>query len=235
MRAVNLIPRDDAAASAGRSGGAAYAVLAVLAALVAVAGAWTYLGSTERTKQADAARISAEATSVEAQASRLKVYTDYAKLSAARTETVRQLASSRFDWPHALREVARTMPARTWLTSLRATVAPAVSVDGTADPLRAAMPLPAIELAGCARTQKDVAESVVAMRRIDSVERVSLSSSTTQDDAGGAGPCGENAPANAPQFSMTVFFDSPATTGAGSPSGTAASATATTTTGGTTP
>jgi len=240
MRAVNLIPRDARAASAaGRSGGAAYAVLAVLAALVVMAGAWTYLGSTERAKRDDAARVGAQATAVEAQANSLKTYTDLAKLSQARTETIRQLATSRFDWPHALREVARTMPAGTWLTSLRATVAPNVSVDGTADPLRAALVLPAIELAGCATTQDDVARSVVAMRRMDAVKRVSLSSSTAQDDASGAGPCGENAPANAPQFSMTVFFDAPATsaasTTAGAPDPTGTATTASATTGGTTP
>jgi Tfp pilus assembly protein PilN len=233
MKAVNLIPRDEvrAAGGAGRSGGGAYVVLAALAVAVVMVAAWTHFGATARSKEADAARVSAEATSAEAKASHLKVYTDFAKLSQSRSETVRQLAGSRFDWPHALRDVARTVPASAWILSLRATVSPSVAVDGTADPLRQAMAVPAIEVAGCAKTQSDVAGTVAAMRRIDDVDRVSLSSSSAAGGSGSSGACGKNAPAGAPQFSMTVFFDAPtgqATTGT-------TGAAAATTTGGTTP
>jgi Tfp pilus assembly protein PilN len=235
MRAVNLIPRDERRASggSGRSGGGAYAVLALLALAVLMAGAWAHLGTTARTKQANADRVEAQAATAESKASGLKVYTDFAKLSQSRKETVRQLASSRFDWPHALRDVARTVPANAWVISLRATVSPNVSVDGTADPLRQALAVPAIEVTGCAKTQADVARSLAAMRQIDGVDRVSLSSSTSTAATGSktGGACGETAPAGSPQFSMTVFFDAPtgqATTGT-------TGAAAATTTGGTTP
>jgi hypothetical protein len=237
MKAVNLIPRDElrAAGGAGRSGGGAYAVLAVLALAVLMAGAWAHLGATARDKDAAAARVQAEATSAEVKASKLKVYTDFAQLSESRSETVRQLAASRFDWPHALRDVARTVPASAWVVSLRATVSPSVSVDGTADPLRQALAVPAIEVTGCAKTQSDVAGTVAAMRRIDDVQRVSLSSSASgSGGAGGSGGCGESAPADAPQFSMTIFFNAPKATATTGATGTAA-ATASTTTGGTTP
>jgi Tfp pilus assembly protein PilN len=238
MRAVNLIPRDElSSGAAGRSGGAVYALLAVLAVAVVAVGAWTHLGTTAKAKNAEAGRVSAEASSAEADAGKLKVYTSFATLSENRTETVSQLAKSRFDWPHALRDVARTLPANAWLTSLRASVSPTVAVDGTPDPLRQSIAAPAVEVAGCATTQDDVAESVVAMRQIDGVQRVSLSSSTAQGGAssGSSGACGKDAPANAPQFSMTIFFNAPttsATTGAAVTTGTTATAT---TTGGTTP
>jgi Tfp pilus assembly protein PilN len=239
MKAVNLIPRDDLAnrGAAGRSGGGAYALLAVLAVAVVAVAAWTHLGATAKSKDAEATRISAEATQAEADAGKLKVYTDFAALSQSRTETVGQLAKSRFDWPHALRDVARTLPSDAWLTSLRASVTPTVSVEGTPDPLRQSIAAPAIEVAGCARTQDDVAASVVAMRQIDDVQRVSLSSSTAQG-GGTSGACGKSAP-KALQFSMTVFFNTPTTsaattTTAAGTTGTATAATATTT-GGTTP
>jgi Tfp pilus assembly protein PilN len=235
MKAVNLIPREElkAARGGGRSGGGAYAVLAVLAMAVLMAGAWAYLGATARQKEATEARVQAEATTAEAQASKLKVYTDFAQLSTSRSETVRQLASSRFDWPHALRDVARTVPASAWVTSLRATVSPSVSVDGTADPLRQAIAVPAIEVTGCAKSQSDVAGTVAAMRQIDDVQRVSLSSSAASvGGSGSSGACGTNAPAGVPQFSMTVFFNAPK---AGTAATTTAGATASTTTGGTTP
>jgi Tfp pilus assembly protein PilN len=230
MRAVNLIPAEEARSTSGggHSGGAVYGVLAALALVVAMVGVWSWFGHAEKTRQAQVAQVQSEASSAEAKASGLKTYTDVATVRQARTETVRELASSRFDWPHALRDVARTMPSNAWITSLRATVSPQVSVDGTPDPLRQALTVPAIEVVGCARSQDDVATTVAAMRQVDGVQRVSLSSSSKQPGTGG-GSCSDgdsNAP-SVPQFSMTVFFKAPAT-------GSTAPATAAAT-GGTTP
>jgi Tfp pilus assembly protein PilN len=212
MKAVNLIPAELARSGrrASRSGGAVYALLACLAVLVAMVGAWSMLTKSVADKKAQAQVVGAQADAMEAKAGELKPYSAFAAQRQSKTATVRQLADSRFDWPHALREVARTVPAPAWVTSLRATVSPAVSVEGTADPLRGSLPLPAIELAGCARTHDDVARTMSALRRIDDVERVSLSSSATATADSGASGCGDNAPANMPQFSLTVFFNSPA-------------------------
>ena len=46
------------------------------------------------------------------------------------------------------------------------------------------------------------------MRRIDGVQRVSLSSSA-EADSGDSGSCGEGLKAHQPEFSLTVFFNSP--------------------------
>ena len=225
MRAVNLIPAEEARAArgSGRSGGAVYALLAALLAAVAMVGVWAWLGHSLDQRKAETAGVRAEADSAEAKAASLKSFTEFSALRQNRTETVRQLADSRFDWPHALRDVARTIPAKAWVTSMRATVAPTVSVDGTPDPLRQSLTVPAIELAGCATTQEQVANTVAAMRQIDDVQRVSLSSSAVDSGAGSnEGGCG------GPRFSMTIFFNAPVAKAAGSPA-TAA------TTGGTTP
>jgi Tfp pilus assembly protein PilN len=228
MKAVNLIPANEAAASrAGRSGGGVYVLLGVLAVAVVLAGAWAHLGAQVREKDAQAARVEAQAAAAEAKTNELKAYTAFTSLREKRGETVRRLAASRFDWPHALRDVARTIPAKAWVTGLRATVSQNVAVDGTADPLRSSLPVPAVELVGCARTQADVARTLVAMRQVDGVQHVSLSSSSA-DANGGKGSCGDGAPAGSPQFSMTVFFNAVAATG----SATTAPAT---TTGGSTP
>jgi Tfp pilus assembly protein PilN len=227
MKAVNLIPAEEvrAARSGGRSGGGAYIVLAVLALAVVMVAATTFLGRTASQKQAAAAQVEEQATAAETKAASLKSFTDFTALRQKRTETVRQLADSRFDWPHALRDVARTVPAEAWVTSLRATVTPTVSVDGTADPLRQALSVPAIEVAGCAETQSDVAGTVAAMRQIDDVQRVSLSSSASGD----AGSAGAQGGCSGPKFSMTVFFNAPKAQATTAASGTAAA----TTTGGT--
>ncbi len=229
MKAVNLIPGDaPGAAPGGRTGGAAYALLAVLGLLVVMATAWAWTGHTVKDKEAQAEQIKSAVAATEAKTGDLKTYTEFAELSQKRAQTVRQLAHSRFDWPHAMRDVARTIPSSAWITSLRATVSQNVTVDGTADPLRASIAAPAIEVAGCARTQADVARTMAAMRRIDDVQRVSLSSSA-EADSGDSGSCGEGLKAHQPEFSLTVFFNSP--TGAAAQAATAAAGA----TGGTTP
>jgi hypothetical protein len=133
--------------------------------------------------------------------------------------------------------VARTIPSDAWLTAMRASVTPSTAVEGgVADPLRGSIQSPAIEIVGCTTSQDKVAAVISSLRRVDGVQRVSLSSSAA--GAGGSGSaCGKDA-ADAPQFSMTVFFDAPtgtATTGATGTAAAPASTTPTTTAGGTTP
>jgi len=167
---------------------------------------------------------------------RYSSYTGFTALRQKRTETVRSLATSRFDWSHALHELARTIPSNAWLTSLKGTVTPGVSIDGgSTDPLRASLQNPALEVVGCTTSQADVSKVISSLRRVDGVERVSLSSSQKLEQAAAGGSSGSggsggasdgdcrNGNAHYPQFSMTLFFATPT-----SPSG-AQTASATTT------
>jgi Tfp pilus assembly protein PilN len=228
MKAVNLIPEQIGSAARGRAGAGAYALLAALAVLVAMAAAYTLTGRTLATKRAELATVQAQASSAEATAAKLKSYTTFSDLRKARVETVHDLAASRFDWSHAFDEVARTIPAHTWLKSLRATINPAVAIEGTADPLRASLPGPALELTGCSSSQSNVARTVVELRRIEGVQRVSLSNSAKEAaTSGGAEGTGDNQTCGSgPAFSATVFFSTTSAT---------TSQSAAATTGGTTP
>ena len=124
------------------------------------------------------ADVQAQAQAAANEAQALQAYTTFAALRDKRSENVRSLASSRFDWSHALHEVARTIPADAWLTSMRATVTPSAAAEGgVTDPLRAALQSPAIELVGCTTSQDKVASVISSLRRIDGVQRVSLSAS----------------------------------------------------------
>jgi Tfp pilus assembly protein PilN len=215
MRAVNLIPVEDrrGGSSAG-SGLGSYIVLAVLALVVASSAAYTLANRSLSDRRAELASVQAQAHAAEAKAGQLSSYTSFADLRQKRTSTVSGLASSRFNWSHALHEVARTMPSNTWVTSLRGTVAPGVSVEGGSDdPLRAAIQSPALELVGCTTSQANVASVISSLRRIDGVERVTLSSAEKLSDSGDAAAGGGDANGDCrhgnthyPLFSMTLFF-----------------------------
>ena len=223
MRAVNLIPAEDrrGAGAPGRSGGAVYGALGALGLVVLFVAVLFALGHSVKTKEDQLASVNQQAQEAETQAGSLQAYTQFATLRETRQQTVASLASSRFDWAHALHELARTVPAGTSLTGLRATVSPSVSVGGVTDPLRQSLSVPAIELNGCATSQDGVAEVLAAMRRIDGVQRVSLSSSERNSKGVGGASSGSSTPGGGSDcragsfkrasFSMTVFYDAPAT------------------------
>jgi Tfp pilus assembly protein PilN len=260
MRAVNLIPRESrrgAGGVAGRSGGAAYALLAVLALLVIGAAVYVLTDNTIAARRAELAKIETQTSRATAQAAAVAPYQQFAALAQARVDTVRGIASSRFDWDHAFTELSKVIPSNVWLTSLLATVAPGVSVSdassGSTGGLRAAVSAPAIEMTGCTNTHDDVARLITRLGLIHGVTHVSLAdSSKLEGNAGagapappstttgangasgsGAGVTGDcrHGKSNVPQFDMVVFFNpppsAPAPAAAGA-TGTPAAATAAT-------
>jgi Tfp pilus assembly protein PilN len=234
MRAVNLIPADERRHAGGSGTGlSSYLLLAVLALVVLISGAYTLSNRSISDRRHELADVQARAKASSDEAQALQAYTTFTSVRQKRSETVRSLAASRFDWSKALHEVARTIPSNAWLTGLRGTVTPSSSVDGgVADPLRASVQAPAIEIVGCTTSQNKVAGVISSLRRIDGVQRVSLSSSTKLEASGGSGAGGgdcRNGNARFPMFSLTMFFAAP------SQPTTAPTTTAPTTTQGTTP
>ena len=214
MKAVNLLPEGARRAAKAGSGTASYVVLGALGVVLLMVTVITLSGKQVADKEAELERTRTEATAAEGRAGKLTQYTAFADLREKRVQTVTSLAQSRFDWSQTLHEVSRTIPAGTSLLSLKGTVHPGVTVEGDSDPLRSALPVPAIELRGCTRTQSAVAAMMASMRRIEGVQRVSLSSSEKSDSTSSDGAC----TADKPAFSMTVFFNAvtaPAAPGAG--------------------
>jgi Tfp pilus assembly protein PilN len=213
MKAVNLIPADGPGGS-GRSGSgsAAYTLLGVLAVLVAMSALYTLAGRSVDTKERELAAATAQVTVTEQQAAKLKTYAEYSTMRQARVETVKNLASSRFDWAPALREVARTLPRGTWVTSLQATVSPAVNPGATSNPLRAALAVPAIDLSGCADGQSDVARAITSLRGIAGVQRVSLSNSEKGTESNASADSDSPVPGcgSGRAFGVTIFFEAQA-------------------------
>lgn len=220
MRAINLIPTEErrgAGGAAGRSGGAAYVLLGLLAVLTLVASFYALQKRSVADKRAEVVTLEAKAAATEGTAASLVSFTQFAGLRATRTATVSSLAGSRFDWSHALRELARVVPPKTWLTSLQGTVAPGVALKvaagGQTSALRAALPVPAVEIVGCTTDQRAVAKMMTRMRLIDGVVRVALQVSEKGDAAAQGSAAGATAGdcrggvARSPQFAIVVFFD----------------------------
>jgi Tfp pilus assembly protein PilN len=244
MRAVNLIPSDQqrgAGGAAGRSNGGAYILLGVLALLVVMAAAYVHSGKSVKDKQAQVTTLNEQATTAETTASSLTSYTKFASIRAKRVETVSQLAASRFDWSHALHEVARVLPGNAWLSQMTATTSPTVSVGGAGGTLRQSLNVPAITIQGCTTSQSAVATLMARLRLIDGVQRVSLedstkgalqpkSATTTQTAASGASGDCRGGHANFPIFNVDVFFAQTSTVPSSNP-GTGSTTTAAATTG----
>lgn len=212
MKAVNLIPSDAAKRDRSKlvipSGGpiGAYAVIAVLAVAVVMAAVWAMADRQLGDRQSELARVERETQALEAKVQALKPYAEFAALRKARVDTVSGLLDGRFDWAHSLREVARVVPSDVSLISLVGTVSPGSKVQGAGGAtLRTALPVPAVDLIGCAKTQAHVATLLARLRAIDGVDRVTLASSE-KGDTSVPSPTDCRATSKMPQFQLTVFY-----------------------------
>jgi Tfp pilus assembly protein PilN len=227
MRAVNLIPNDSGRSwggSGGRSGGSVYVLLGTLAVALALVTVYVLTNNRISDQKAKVAALQAQVTNAQLAATRLAPYVTFAKLAQERMETVRGIASSRFDWHAALAGLSRVVPANTSLQSLVGTVVPSATVGGagasgaSGTDLRGDITAPAFQLSGCSDSQDDVARLISRLRLIDGVTRVSLEDSQKSSSgqsgasvsAGGTGGC----KAASPSFDLVVFFTPLANAGA---------------------
>jgi Tfp pilus assembly protein PilN len=222
MKAVNLLPPDlrgagtpasavgSADDSVGRAG--ALGVLGALAFCVLALAAYVLTTNTIKDRQAELDQVTAQAASVTQRAAQLKPFADFQAQAAQRVATVRDLASARFDWEQALRDISRAVPANVTLTSLTGTVSAENGAGGSS--VRAAIAAPAIELKGCTTGQRAVADLLSRLRTVDGVSRVSLSksdrpevaasTSTASSGASAIPGCGKGRP---PAFEIVMFFE----------------------------
>lgn len=214
MRAVNLIPSDGSRGDRARvslgDGLGAYVVLAVLAVLVAMTGAWAMTKGRLADERTTLARVQVEAGAAEARAAALKPFTEFATLRQARFDTVGGLLDGRVDWARKLRDIGRVIPEDVSITSLIATASAGAKVagGGSGQSLRGSSPGPAIDLVGCARTQAEVADLMIALRAIDGVEKVALANSQKSESSSRSETeC--RADDQMPQFSMTMVYAPP--------------------------
>jgi Tfp pilus assembly protein PilN len=180
VKAVNLIPSDQrrAKASGERSGGA-YVVLGVLGVLLVMALAYVITANGVNDKTSKAAKAQREAETLEAQASQLDSFTDFASIKEQRLAAVVTAAQTRFDWERLIRELSRVMPAGSWLQTTQASVLgdPNAVATPTAVPTAVAPTGPSATLVGCTPKQSEVAKILVRLRSLHRVVDVELNES----------------------------------------------------------
>ncbi len=217
MRPVNLIPpeerRGDRAAL--RAGKLSYLLVGGLVAVLAVVGAVVLTGNQVNDRKSELAELEQREAAATAQAEALRPYADFASLTAARTATVTSLAQSRFDWERIFRELALVLPDDVWLTSLNGTVAGGAGGEG--DSSDNSIAGPSLAMSGCGKGHDAVARLLQALRDIDGVTRVGLSSSGVTGESGEAAAGGAGGTASSggdcsargmlASFEVTVAFD----------------------------
>jgi hypothetical protein len=190
VKAVNLIPTDQrrAQASGERSGGA-YAVLGVLVVLLALALAYVTTANSVNDNTTKAAKAKQEANALEAQASQLDSFTDFASIKSQRLAAVKTAAETRFDWERLMRELSRVMPAGSWLQTTQASTKEETGDSSGAPPPASASVVdpsltqvsPNATFVGCTPKQSEVAKILVRLRSMHRVTDVELNESLREE------------------------------------------------------
>ncbi len=161
--------------------------------------------------------IATSLTQAEQKAAALKPYDDFVKATTARHDAVATVAKSRFKWDRTMTELAKVAPKGVWLTSATATLTPTSSVGGGAGGstggLRSAIASPAIELSGCAESEKSVPAYIDRLHLMTGVIDVGFSRTQRTDkergsegsSSSGAGGC-TSGNKKSSSFELVTYF-----------------------------
>ena len=184
MKAVNLIPSEQRRAKpSGENSGSAYAVVGVLVVLLALAVAYVMTSNGVNDNKTRAEKDKRQADALEAKASQLDSFTDFAAIKQQRLEAVKTAAETRFDWERLMREISRVMPDGSWLQTTEASVTGDTS-DTAAAPASSSTTAvatgpvsPSATFVGCTPKQTEVAKILVRLRSMHRVTDVELNES----------------------------------------------------------
>ena len=177
-------------------------------------------------RRAQVASLAAQTQQAQAKAARLTPYTSFLELREKRVQAVSELAQSRFDWAYAFHEFGRVLPPRRvdHLAQRRGRIGvldprphaprppqPPARRRGSATSaaVTSATPpgsVPIFTLIGCTTSQSEVAQTLIRLRLINGVSKVTLQSST-KAGGGGSAAAAAHAPAAVPTFTVQVTFD----------------------------
>jgi len=222
MRAVNLLPRDDA--RAGRSLPSPWVLLA--ATVPVVAGSLVYLGySHEHTtladKKAELAIVQAHLDHMTSLQAGVAAQSSLFSLRGQRSAALQDALSKQMPWDVTLEDLARVLPKGVFLTNLSAT-SPTPSGSATVPSTGPATPsVPAVvpqtfTLSGTAENHDQIAQLLERLSLLPMITNVTLASTQTSTTSApppaetGAAPAkSAPAPKTTLQFSLTAGVEQP--------------------------
>ena len=221
MNAVNLLPaKHRPRTPTGGQQGSSYAVIGVLGVVCVMVLLFVLTTNGINSNKESVARTEAETAQAKKRAEELTPYGNFIQVKEQRVSSVKSQATSRIDWERLMRGLAHVLPDDVWLVQADATAkggapggtqstAPSAPAPGggagggsapTADPSGGAgASAPTMSLIGCARSQPQVAVTLVRLRHLPNVEDVKLSVLQKPDEpvggaaGGGAPPPGQGA------------------------------------------
>ncbi|HEX3805153.1 MAG TPA: PilN domain-containing protein [Gaiellaceae bacterium] len=206
MRAVNLLPRDDA--GEGRSGPALPVVVACVGlVLIAALLAFMYMsGSGKVGKQRTALQqVTAEYDAIPAPAPPPAIDKQLPQERQARVAALSTVLGQRVVWDRVLREVSQVVPSDVWLVTLTAQ-SPTYLDGGAAAPSAASSgQLPSgFIVEGCTYSQDSVARFLSRLQLVPDLSEMSLAKSESAGGSGSADTSGSTTSCPAGMFTFTL-------------------------------
>jgi Tfp pilus assembly protein PilN len=183
MNAVNLLPEKNRPRKpSGGKSNSAHVLLGLLGIVLAGVLGYVFTLNSINSSKTKITEATVEAARLSNEANSLGPYGDFAKIKTERVQSVKQLASQRFDYERLVRELAHVLPSDVWLINATATDAASGAATPGAAPAAAATPTapaaPTVALQGCARDQSQVAVTLVRLRELQGATDVTLDHST---------------------------------------------------------
>ncbi len=203
MRPINLIPQDERRAGGiARTGPLAYIIVGALGVLLIGVVLLVLTSNEISDRESEVSGLEASKVAATAEAERLTPYASFQTLTEQRTQTISQLADSRFDWPRVIREMSLILPPQVYFDNLTASAGGGAGVEGESVSISS----PSLKLEGCAPHQWIVAGFIASLKDIDGVTRIGLKESKLAASSGAEGGsiCSGSGIYN---FQIVVAFD----------------------------
>jgi Tfp pilus assembly protein PilN len=194
VRPVNLLPeRHRPRVATGGRQGSSYVLLAVLGGVLVAALIYVLTLNQINSRRDAVAQAKNETATAKQQIQALGAYGNFVQVKNARVSAVKDLAEGRIDWEMAMRELARVLPSDVWLVNADAATGDG---DSAAQSATAAPPsanassnsdTATLTLTGCAKSQEEVAVTLVRLRQMNGASDVSLNQSSQTKSAGSSG------------------------------------------------
>jgi Tfp pilus assembly protein PilN len=199
MRAVNLLPRDDA--DARKTPPLPILVLCIGSALIAAVTATMFLSASSgvAAKQRALQDAQAQYAAIPAPAAPSPLVKQLPQQRQARVTALTTVLGQRVAWDRLLQEVSEIVPSDVWLVTLNA-LSPSLAPPPAAG--AAAGPSQGFQVTGCTYSQDSVARFLARLSVVPDLSGMTLAKSVGSDSADGGGSAGGGCPSG--MFTFTL-------------------------------